>query len=296
MKDISANLEVATPKHSTFETFNLQLFAEELPGDGDTSIDQIESENNEGDVNPGGDPESDESNVLADEDVSEGQSKDKNHPANHVFAEQRRKNKELEEKLKEFESKQVAIDKHYEELALKAGRNDIKTEEDYRRALAQEDMINRYKETQDPLALVELMKTALMPEIKSMVDKPLAPQEYDFMPEITDFNTEFGKTLKSIDEVMDLPNSEKIISYMDKNGLKLSEAYRLANGDSIKTAARQEAINKAKGHSHVKDTKQSADTSGHVDKAELDTFMRRHGITDINKAKAEYLEIKKLFD
>jgi len=194
-----------------------------------------------------------------DEDVSLAQSKDKNHPLNKVFSKLRREKKEFELK----QAKQADIDKKYEALALKAGRKDIKTAEDYIRALDLKDGVDKFNETQDATDLIRTIKSDILSEIapvlegtqhtieeagQSKVDEDLAKQ-------VTDLNEKYGTELKTFDDVANLPDADKIIDYLEK-GVTLDDAYTLVNQKDIfekaQKASTQKAINKVKGRTHVK--------------------------------------------
>jgi hypothetical protein len=224
-------------------TMNLQLFA-----DGE-NIEDNANLDNAGDI--------DTQNVVDDGDtqpevdVDPGQqSIDKDNPANHAFAEMRRKLKEQELQLKTMSQKQKETDDYYANLAKSKGRNDIKTADEYFKAVRQEELSADYQATNDPIKLASLIKEMIMPEIQ----KQEISTDIDsmFNSELEEYNKEFKGTLKSLDDILTLPNNEKIIGYMQNNSLSLTEAYKLANPEKVAAANKQAIINQVKGHNHVK--------------------------------------------
>jgi hypothetical protein len=238
------------------KNINLQLFADgDIEDTANLSTDVVETENvvKDGDQQP------------EIETTPEEQSINKDNPANHAFAEMRRKNKEYEAKLKAYEIKQAETDHYYAYLAAKKGRADIKTADEYFKAVKAEELAAQYQETQDPVKLAQLIKEMIMPELKPVQQQETFNSEAVLNKEVEEFNKEFKGTLKSFDDIPTLPNSEKIIEKMVNNGLSLNEAYRLANPDKIIAATKQAAINQAKGLTHVK----ANNNGGNVDTVQV---------------------------
>lgn len=188
------------------------------------------------------------------------QSQDKDNPANHAFAEMRRKNKEYESKLNTYSQ----ADNEIKELAARLGYEGVNGVNDFVKAVKQNDLATKYQETQDPTILAEMMKESILSDPRFSQSKPV-PVEDGLEKEIEDFNTSFGEKLTSFDDVLNLKNSSKVLDYMDRNNLSLAEAYKLANPDEyaekLSKAARQQAINQARGTSHVN----ANSTSGELD-------------------------------
>jgi hypothetical protein len=228
------------------KNINLQLFAEGEVEENANLENQGALENNNAENNGDQQPE-----INA---TPEEQSKDKDNPANHAFAEMRRQKKELETQLKAIQEKQKQTDEYYASLAKAKGRNDISTADDYFKALRAEELAEQYQKTQDPLVLAQLLKENILNDPR--MSKTQAPQqtsaELFLSKEVEDFNREFKQNLKDYGEIPSLPNSNKIIDYMENNSLSLIDAYKLANPDKILAASKQAAINEAKGLTHVK--------------------------------------------
>lgn len=226
----------------SYREINLQLFAE-----GESTEESANLNNDTGEANTNVDDNGDQ---QPDIDVKpEEQSINKDNPANHAFAEMRRKIKELETTNKTLIQQKKEKDEYYANLAKQAGRTDITTEEQYHKAAKLEKLAADYKETGDPLLLVELIKeSGAIPQqpkqetidIDSILNK-----------EVDEFNKEFKHNLNSFEEIPTLPNSDKIIGYMQDKDLSLKEAYMLANPDKVRAAEKQAAINQAKGLTHV---------------------------------------------
>jgi soluble cytochrome b562 len=266
--------------------YNLQLFAEDSENLEESADLDIDTQNDGVDGDP--QPEVEIDPVE--------QSKDKENPANHAFAEMRRRTRELENELNQTKQRQKEVDDYYASLARDTGRNDISTAEDYFKAVRADELVNKYKEEQDPMALVELLKQSIMPELKASIPQPVQPT-YDFEPELKAFNEEFNQNLADIDDILKLENSDKVLQYMNKNNLGLAEAYKLANPKKIVAATKQAAINQLKGHNHVKGNS----AAGKIDEisvstAEINTWKARHGRNKTDEqCRKEITEIKKLF-
>lgn len=274
---------------------NLQLFAE-----GDIDEENANLNNADGDIqepNTNVDEGGDQPPVL-DDDTQNQQSIDKDNPANHAFAEMRRKMKEQETAIQNMTKKQKEIDDYYANLAKSKGREDIKTADDYFKAVRAEELSAQYQETQDPLALVALIKESIMADLKPQITQE-STNDIDTLlnKEVEDFNKEFKGTLKSIDDITTLPNSDKIIDYMQNNNLPLVEAYKLANPDKIAAANKQAAINQLKGHDHIN----ANSNAGNIDQnivtaSEIADWKRFFPEKTDEQCRKEIVSNKKLFE
>lgn len=267
---------------------NLQLFAEgeniEDTADLNTDVDNTNVDDNQGDQQPEVDA------------TPEDQSNDKDNPANHAFAEMRRNNAQLKRENEAMKQRQVESDKYYANLAKSKGRNDINTADDYFKAVRQEELATAYTETNDPLKLVELFKESVFsdPRLSQPKQEPIIDNGLD--KEVEEFNKEFKGTLKSIDDILTLPNSSEVISYMQNNGLPLNKAYALANPDKIKAATKQAAINQVRGNAHIT----ANNNGGNVDSiqvtaTDIEQWKRRHGSSKTDEqCRKELIAVKKL--
>jgi hypothetical protein len=272
-------------------TMNLQLF-----GDEGENIEDNANLDNTGDI--------DTQNVDKDGDIQpevdvdpEQQSKDKDNPANHAFAEMRRKNKELEMKLQQNEQKQKQVDEYYAGLAKAKGRNDITTAEAYFKAVRAEELSAQYQETNDPLKLVELLKESVFSDPRFAQPAQTFDTDSVLNKEVEDFNKEFKQNLNSYEDIPTLPNSDKVIQYMYDKDLSLKEAYTLANPDKIQAAARQAAINQAKGLTHIKANSNAGNVdSTVVTKADVDQWKQWFPNKTDEQCRKEIAANKKLFE
>lgn len=268
-------------------TMNLQLFAdgENIEDNANLDADVVEDQNVEND----GDQQPD-----LNENTSEEQSKDKENPANHAFAEMRRKLKEQEQQLQSYVKKQTETDEYYANIARSKGRTDIKTADEYFKAVRQEELSAAYQETQDPMKLVELIKESIMSEIKPQVQQPIVDNGLE--KELEEFNKTFKQNLKSIDEITTLPNNEEILQYM-MNGIPLHKAYAAANPEKISAANKQAVINQVKGLSHVKGNSNSGNIEKiNVSQSEIAQWKQWFpGKTD-EQCRKEIVANKKLFE
>lgn len=220
---------------------NLQLFAEgenlednaNLDENIDTGLDNLNVDENLGDQQPEIDAKPEEQSV------------NKDNPANHAFAEMRRENKRLQEQLKQ----QTEIDKQYATLAKEYGYEGVTNAKEFADAVRHKENLDKYAETNDPKFLVDAITNSLAPKLAQMQQAPVVDNGLD--REIEEFNKEFKGTLKSIDDILTLPNFEEVVGYMQNNGLPLNKAYALANPDKIKAASKQAAINQVRGNAHI---------------------------------------------
>lgn len=268
-------------------TMNLQLFA-----DGE-NIEDSASLDNTGDIDTQNVDESGDTQPEVDA-TPEEQSKDKENPANHAFAEMRRKLKEQEQQLNAYVKKQTETDEYYANIARSKGRTDIKTADEYFKAVRQEELSAAYQETQDPMKLVELIKESIMSEIKPQVQQPIVDNGLE--KELEEFNKTFKQNLKSIDEITTLPNNEEILQYM-MNGIPLHKAYAAANPEKISAANKQAVINQVKGLSHVKGNSNSGNIEKiNVSQSEITQWKQWFpGKTD-EQCRKEIVANKKLFE
>ncbi len=215
-------------------------------------------------------------------ETSKEQSKDKDHPANKAFAELRRKAKETEKISQEYEltKKQVEeMNKAFTELAKKSGVDGIQSAQDYLNAIKRQSLQERYRDNQDPIALAELVAD-MVKQTSQTKEQPTQQAKdseapYDVEGELNEANTEFSLSLKSIDDVLTLPNAEKIIDFLER-GMSISDAYYRANKDSIKKGefekAKQAAVNQQRGFTHIQANSQGgAVQQNALNQAEIDS-------------------------
>lgn len=187
--------------------------------------------------------------VQIDDNTSTEQSHDKSNPANKAFATLRKERKQLQ-------AERDNINRQFAELAKAQGFDKITTADEYFIELNKQQAAAKYKKSNNPVdlidAITEGVKSSLAPR------EALAQEVASTAPkaEIDTFNEQYGYELGSFDDIVELPNSEMIFDHMENNNLSLADAYFLANKDSVVKSeakkARQQAINQAKGFSHVK--------------------------------------------
>jgi hypothetical protein len=224
-----------------FKNINLQLFAEGENLEDNANLD-IDTNNTDVDNSNVDDNGTQQPDIDA---TPEDQSANKDNPANHAFAEMRRENRRLQEQIRQ----QSAIDKTYADLAKKLGFENVTNAREFADAVNQQDTLAKYTETNDPKYLVEAIAEKIAPKFTQIQQTPVVDNGLD--KEVEDFNKEYKQSLKSIDDILTLPNSNEIIQYMQRNQLPLSKAYALANPDKIKAASKQAAINQVRSNSHV---------------------------------------------
>jgi hypothetical protein len=188
----------------------------------------------------------------------------------YKFAEMSKQNKEYKELIAQSNQAQDERDAFYAKEAAKAGTNFayITTEKQYREALAKKDAETAQREHGVQLYMTAEGIERNQAEAKYDLSQMNKPQQYAqptastieqevsikvndiTSKDINDFNTEFGKTLSSYDDISTLPNADKIAGYM-KNNLSLSDSYTLANRNAIIQQERQRAINGKNSFAHV---------------------------------------------
>ena len=239
---------------------NLQLFAEEPE-----TVETVEATET---VEPVTEPVVEQEETQVDIDP-EAQSKDKNHPANRAFAEKAREARRARDEMATTQNTLKEIDAIYIELAKQSGFDNVKSAADYAKLLREQELSTKYKNTNDPSVLAEIVAEKLKPVVNPAIKVD------PFANEIEALNTEYGLSVKTIEEVVGLDNSDTIIDLVEK-GVSLSDAYLIANKDAIsksnaekvqqaKKQAKQEVINQLKGNSHV----QTNSNSGNIDDVEI---------------------------
>lgn len=164
-----------------------------------------------------------------------------------AFASMKRAKKEAERTMQE-------LNQQFAKLAKEAGFENVKSAKDYLDELRKQ----RYTDTNDPEILAEM--------VASRLAQPKQQNEEvdDLLGMVVEFNKEFGFNIKSVDDIASLPNAERVIdllgaTYTNSKGesesLSLKDAFVIANRDYVKPKEkkiRQEAVNKLKGHAHLK--------------------------------------------
>lgn len=188
---------------------------------------------------------------------------DKKH---HKFAEMRVANKELkaqleavQAELKSRDDKISKVDKYINDLHGDKGITNIDSYlshmSDYERKQLQEKAIQGDSEAMQTLLNEQLMNNPMMEKI-NQVSEYLEQQALDnnIRSELDEFNTEYDQKLTSYKDIANLDNSDDIYNFMEK-GLTVSQAYIIANKDSIINKAaketKQETINNIAGRSHM---------------------------------------------
>jgi hypothetical protein len=200
------------------------------------------------------------------ESTPEEQSKDKDNPANHAFAEVTRENRKLK-------AKQDAWNQKVAGWAKQAGLEDIQDIDGYLSAVErqrqqqhQQQLATQYQNNHDPALLAQMAANQIKqdPEYASSVAASKQMVQYiaeqqvmsSIQSEIAELNETFGTSVKNINEVNELPNGGKIVQLlMNNQNMTLSDAYLLANKtDVLKNATakqKQQLVNQAHGFDHI---------------------------------------------
>lgn len=228
---------------------------------------------------------------------SKAQSRNKDNPANSLFAKMRREKKELETNLQRYKQ----IDAYYADLAKKSGLSNITNAIEYAEAIKNQTFAEQYKETGDPSLLIDRMKESIFSDPRfSQIIQPQSSGEDVIDKELSEFNSAGYEKLESFDDILNLPNSQKILTYMDTNNLPLLDAYKLANAETLvqkqTKAAKQAAINQAKGHTHINSNAKSGGIEEiPVSENDIAIWKRRHGSNKTDEqCRKEITEAKKL--
>jgi hypothetical protein len=271
---------------------NLQFFAEGAEGENES----VNAEQTE-DVNEVESSTTEEVESTSQDEESNVQSAEEN--AKYAAA-RRRAEAEFAEKQRRMDEQYARMFKDYENPIT---HEPIKNAQDYLNALdAQnklkmqedlqskgidpnffEDMVNRQVENNP---LVQQAQQVMQMEQQRQVQSAL---END-MKIISTLNP----NLKSVNDVMNLPNSDKMISLV-QSGLSLADAYKVANFDDLmagkSASAKQAALNTMNGTSHLNQTDGLANAdSGEVEipQNELDQWKRAFPHASLAELRKKY--------
>ena len=193
---------------------------------------------------------------------------------NHAFAEMRVKNKKLEQQTKELEEKLGKMSGIIGNQFKDQGINDVDGYLNYYSEYEKKELENkaRYGDTEaiQKLAaqtIVDDPRFKQMEQVSNaMLDMIARQKEVD---EVKEFNGAYGQNLNGYKDITGLPNANQIIDLMQENNLSLTQAYTLANSNSLMNQqakqAKQEVVNTNAGYGHVRDTvRPSNDNLAHV--------------------------------
>lgn len=243
---------------------NLQFFGEE--GDTGAEVSEV-AEPTETDVT-----EVDSSTTTEEESSSESEDSNvQSAEENAKYAAARRKAEA------EFHQRQQAMDaefaRRFEGYVNPITNQPIRTQKDYFEALdAQEklkrdaeltekgidpqifeDMVNRQVNNNPVVQQAQMVMQAAQ---QSQIENKLAED----MKTISKLNP----NLKSIDDVMNLPDAQDLISLVQNNGISLADAYKIRHFDDLiagkSASAKQAALNTMNGTSHLNQTDSLANT------------------------------------
>jgi len=109
--------------------------------------------------------------------------------------------------------------------------------------------------------------------------------------------SELNPDIKTFEDIINLPNREKIDDLVINHGYALSDAYKLANFDELvsqkATVAKQQAINMAKGKSHLVPTDGTPSEDVVIPKETLDYYKAFMPELSYKEIKEHYAKSKK---
>ena len=178
------------------------------------------------------------------------------------FAEkQRQYDAEFERRFKDYTNpitgEPIRNQKDY--FAALDAQEKLKREEEFRSAGMNpeviEDYINRQVENNP---IVQQAQAVMQMAQQSQVESAVA----ESVKEISKLNP----NIKTVQDVMSLPNAEQIIGYVRDNSMSLADAYKLANFNDLMAgkvkSAKQETLNNLNGVSHLNQTDGVTDGGG----------------------------------
>lgn len=229
---------------------NLQYFAEEATSETNVEVAEPQETVNE-------EPSSDSVEETESEEVQEVAKPVQSKEENSRYAAARR---EAEAKQKALDDKFAKMFGDYENpitgekitgvesyLTALQAQQELEQSEKLRSAGIDPSIINEMiANNPTVIQAQEVMRNAQAAETERMIADDLKViQEID--PEI-----------RSLEDILNGENSEQIMGYVTNNNLRLADAYKLANLGKIaeknRAAAKQAAINQAKGKSHLEST------------------------------------------
>lgn len=208
----------------------------------------------------------------------------------------------------EFNQKQALLDaefaKRFEGYENPITHQPICNQKDYFDALDAQEKLKTQQELEskgiDPKMFEEMVN-------RQVANNPLVLQSQQFVEQINNQRIEnqiaedikaIGKmnpNIKSLDDLVKDPQYDIMIGYVSNNGMRLSDAYKLVNFDSLlagKTASvKQQTINNLKGTSHLNATDGlSSGAEGGVDipPSELNAWKRAFPDASMKELKAKY--------
>lgn len=143
----------------------------------------------------------------------------------------------------------------------------ILSERDYREALIAQDNLRQRQELQrngiDPDMLERLVNQQVennptVKQAQEVMARTVQEQSQKMIEEDMQEIAKLDPSIKSLDDIAGMPNFNEIIDLVQNKNLRLSQAYKLVNMDSLignKTnAAKQAAINNMRGTQHLTST------------------------------------------
>ena len=180
---------------------------------------------------------------------------------NHAFAEMRVKNKQLEQETQQLKEK---LDRMNGIIGNQFGNQGISDVDGYLNHYTEYEKkeLERKARYGDSDAIQKLAAETLVndPRFKqmeqvsnAMLDMIAKQKETD---EISQFNNAHNQQLSSYQDIVKLPNANQILDLMQENNLSLTQAYTLANNNTLLNQqaqqVRQEITNTNAGYGHVR--------------------------------------------
>lgn len=146
----------------------------------------------------------------------------------------------------------------------------IESFEDYIKAVEEQQRLTREQEMRskgiDPKIIDEMIQTSpAIRQANQIMQNSLRNEAKQKLAADIKAVSEIDPSIQSEADIANLETYPQILDLVTKHGLSLPEAFKLANYDSIATrkaeAARQAAVNQAKGKSHMEQSGSGASTS-----------------------------------
>lgn len=277
--------------------YNLQFFAdegEEDPVPAEPDVDETENQDGTDDADAGEDSDEDSNEGEGDEDTDEPEEENEN----GKYAAARRKAEE--QYRSQLAVRDAEFVKRFGDLENPITHEKIKSEKDYFSAIDAANQLKMQDQLKEAGVDADLLQKAIesnpIVQQANAVLSTVKQQEAQRQMESDLKNIQkIDPSIKSLNDVFATENAKVMMEYVEKHGLKLDDAYKLANIDKLselKTkAAKQAAINKARGKNHMTPTgANSIDDSGLADipNEEISTWKKVYPNLSMSELKKKY--------
>ena len=180
----------------------------------------------------------------------------------------------------------------------------IRSEQDYRDALDAQEVVKQRQELQskgiDPDMLSQIVNqqvesNPVVRQAQEVMQRTIQKQSDQMITEDIKEIMRIDPSIKGIEDIAKLPNIGQILNLTREKGLNFSEAFKLANMDSLinnkAVSAKQAAINNIKGTQHLNATNNinsASDSSVDIPSSELSNWQDAYPNLSMAELKKKY--------